>query len=139
MKASRQARKFSRSGTKAPRRTSLSDRHRRRRNDDLPDEELMATIQSMSNEGRPSRMELKRGPVSAVVFIIVAVLLATAVLMGVFVNPLAGVVIAALSLVYMLANPAVWAAFFRARDRRKAEERIRARHQHDVQGGDARI
>ena len=94
----------------------------------LPERELRDEVAQQSNDGPPGDLEVHAQWYLAPLFIIVVSMFAAAILIGIFVNRTLGTLIGIGCLLYMLANPAMWAAFSKAAERRKAARHVRARH-----------
>lgn len=77
-------------------------------------------IAETSPEGIPGDPQTDRQSISRILTIFVVVMLAIALVVAVFVNRWAGVVVGTLALFLLLANPVFWAAILRVKEREDA-------------------
>lgn len=95
--------------------------------EDLPDDKLAEEIENVSPEGAPAHPEVGPRRIGLIYIIVVSAAVIAALVIGIIFGPMIGVVFGLLMLALLLINPGTWAAFHRARERKRAENRTRER------------
>lgn len=88
----------------------------------IHDERQVEAIAHESPEGRPTREPLSSRGIKTLLIGLFASAIAVGLLIALFVHIVAGVAIAIVGALLLLANPVVWAAAHRAEERRKIEQ-----------------
>lgn len=92
---------------------------------DLPDEKLAEEIEKVSPEGTPAHPEVGPRRIGLFYLSLVFIGLIAGAIIGAMFGPRVGVGFAIVILVLLFINPETWAAFHRARERKRVEKRVK--------------
>lgn len=92
---------------------------------DPPVSQVADVVERVSPEGRPAEAELKPRNFLGVFAIFALLVVVAGVLVGYFVSPGIGVLLAAGSMFVLFFNPALWVGGVRERERERAVDRLR--------------
>ena len=93
--------------------------------EDLPDEQLAEEITRVSPEGEPAHPEVSPRRIGLFYVTLIFIGIIVGAVVGAIFGPRVGVGFALVILILLLINPETWAALHRARERKKAEQRLR--------------